>query len=96
MFALYVSKLGTRERVELPYGASLSDLRQHLERGIPDFHEVRLVQGVRELADEDALEVDVTAVVERAAVRAANEAAVLDEHSTKSVQRLTGPLRACS
>ena len=44
--------------MELPTDATLSDLRQHLERSVPDIHELRLSQAMRELAEEEVLHAD--------------------------------------
>ena len=63
---VYVRKLdGSRNRVELPMGATTSDLQEHLRQGLPEFHDVRLILGDRELAAGDAMEdnAEVTAVL---------------------------------
>lgn len=84
MFALHVRKLdGSCERIELSPEATMSDLRARLEVGLPDFGEVRIFQGTREVVDGSTFDIEVTAVV------AKSPAKIL-----KALERTTAAARA--
>eukprot|EP00930_Biecheleria_cincta_P097072 TRINITY_DN88800_c0_g1_i1.p1 TRINITY_DN88800_c0_g1~~TRINITY_DN88800_c0_g1_i1.p1 ORF type:complete len:309 (-),score=54.58 TRINITY_DN88800_c0_g1_i1:942-1808(-) len=58
MLALFVNSLdGSRRRIEVPLARTMADIMEELEVGLPDLHEVKLVQGMRQVGDHFQLEV---------------------------------------
>jgi hypothetical protein len=63
MFALSVRSLDGRcRRMPVGPGTTLAEVRAKLEESLPEFHQVKLFQGTKEVTDDVALEVEVQAV----------------------------------
>ena len=58
------------QRLHLGRNAALSDLRQQLEKDIPEFHEMARFQGERQLSDLDIVEVELQGLVRTSARKA--------------------------